>query len=116
MKFRDGISKYLLKQVALRFLPAEIVHRKKQGFGVPLEYWFKNGGLKGYVRDVLFDSRSRTRGLLCHSEVERLVSRYEHGDNELATMIWMLVVFETWCRLYLDRDVCHLSVASPSAH
>jgi asparagine synthase (glutamine-hydrolysing) len=116
MKFRDGISKYLLKQVALRFLPAEIVHRKKQGFGVPLEYWFKSGSLKGYVRDVLFDSRSRTRGLLRHSEVERLVGRYEQGSNELATMIWMLVVFETWCRLYLDRDACHHSVASPSAH
>ena len=106
MKFRDGISKYLLKQVAARYLPSEIVHRKKQGFGVPLEYWFKGDSLKGYVRDILFDSRSRARGLLRHSEVERLVGRYEQGCHELATLIWMLAVLETWCRLYVDQNVC----------
>jgi asparagine synthase (glutamine-hydrolysing) len=113
MKFRDGISKYLLKQVASRYLPSEIVHRKKQGFGVPLEYWFKGESLKGYVRDILFDSRSRARGLLRHSEVERLVVRYERGCHELATLIWMLAVLETWCRLYVDQDHSHHRLEPP---
>jgi asparagine synthase (glutamine-hydrolysing) len=101
MKFRDGTSKYLLRKVAQKYLPAEILQRKKQGFGVPLEFWFK-GDLKQYVHDVLFDERTRTRGLFNQFEVSRLVQQYEGGRRELAATIWMLLVLETWCRMYLD--------------
>ena len=105
MKFRNGTAKYLLKRVAERYLPAEIVHRRKHGFGVPLEYWFKDD-LRDYIHDVLFDSRTRARGIFRPEEVTRLVRRYENGRNELSPVIWLLVVFETWCRLYLDRATC----------
>jgi asparagine synthase (glutamine-hydrolysing) len=101
MKFRNGVSKYLLKQLAAKLLPHDIIHRKKQGFGVPLEYWFK-GGLRTYVHDVLFDSRTRGRGIFQPTAVRNLVRRYEQGEGELASVIWMLVVLETWFRLYLD--------------
>jgi len=103
MKMRNGVAKYLLKRVAERYLPANIVHRKKHGFGVPLEYWFK-GGLRTVVHDVLFDGRSRARGIFQPTEVARLVRRYEEGRQDLAFTIWMLVVFETWSRLYLDSS------------
>jgi len=101
MKFRDGKSKYLLRQVAEKYLPAEILQRKKQGFGVPLEFWFKKD-LKQYVHDILFDERARTRGLFNQFKVSRLVQQYEGGRLEFATTIWMLLVLETWCRTYLD--------------
>ena len=101
MKWRDGVSKYLLKRVAAKFLPEEIVSRKKQGFGVPLEYWFKES-LREYVHDVLFDSRTRARGMFQQAYVEELVERYENGSGELAAHIWLLVIMETWCRLYID--------------
>jgi len=101
MKYRDGVSKYLLKRVAEKYLPKDIIHRKKQGFGVPLEYWFKDG-LRDYVHDVLFDTRTRERGIFRQREVEQLVRCYENGRGELASNIWILIVLETWCRLYLD--------------
>jgi asparagine synthase (glutamine-hydrolysing) len=102
MKFRDGTFKYLLKRVAEKLLPGNIVHRKKQGFGVPLEYWFKDD-LREYVHDVLFDSRTRARGIFNAPEVARLVRRYERGNRELASTLWLFLVLETWFRLYLDR-------------
>lgn len=102
LKLRNDVAKYLLKRIAQKFLPPEIVHRKKQGFGVPLEYWFKNG-LREYVHDVLFDTRTLTRDMFREAEVVRLVRQYENGHTELATNIWMLLVLETWSRLYLDR-------------
>jgi asparagine synthase (glutamine-hydrolysing) len=103
MKYRDGVSKYLLKKVAEKMLPSEIIHRKKQGFGVPLEYWFRKDQLNGYVRDVLFDSRTRGRGIVEPDEAARVLQRYERGEKELASTIWLLVVMEVWCRLYMDR-------------
>lgn len=101
MKIRNGVSKYLLKRFAEKVLPHEIVYRKKQGFGVPLEYWFK-GSLREYVHDVLFDSRARARGIFQPRAIEALVRRYELGQVELANAIWILIVLETWFRLYLD--------------
>jgi asparagine synthase (glutamine-hydrolysing) len=101
MKFRDGKSKYLLRRVAEKYLPASILERKKQGFGVPLEFWFKED-LREYMHDMLFDSRARMRGILNEMEVRRLVIQYEHGHRELATNIWMLLILETWCRLFID--------------
>jgi asparagine synthase (glutamine-hydrolysing) len=103
LKFRNGVSKYLLKRVAEKLLPMEIVHRRKQGFGVPLEYWFQ-GGLREYVHDVLFDSRASGRGLFRSGEVANMVRLYDRGRKDLATTIWMLVVLETWFRLYLDKE------------
>jgi asparagine synthase (glutamine-hydrolysing) len=103
LKFRNGVSKYLLKRVAEKLLPMEIVHRRKQGFGVPLEYWFQ-GGLREYVHDVLFDSRASGRGLFRSEEVANMVRLYDRGRKDLATTIWMLVVLETWFRLYLDKE------------
>lgn len=41
--FKDGITKYLLKTVARKYLPAEIIDRKKVGFGAPTIRWFENG-------------------------------------------------------------------------
>ena len=101
MKFRDGVSKYLLRKVARKYLPQEILERKKQGFGVPLEFWFKSD-LKQYVHDLLFDERTHSRGLFNQFEVRGLVQQYESGRRELATTIWMLLVLETWFRIYLD--------------
>jgi len=103
MKLKDGVSKYLLKKIAERYLPRENVYRKKQGFGVPLEYWFKDE-LRDYIHDVLFDGRMKARGIISSTEAGLLVRRYEKGRKDLVNTIWMLVIFETWCRLYLDGD------------
>jgi len=110
MKLHNGVSKYLLKRVAEKLLPREIVHRQKQGFAVPLEYWFKKD-LRNYLRDVLFDSRARMRGILSTPEVERLLTLYEQGRVELANTLWILLIFETWCRIFIDRSAVPVELA-----
>ena len=110
MKLHNGVSKYLLKRVAEKLLPREIVHRQKQGFAVPLEYWFKKD-LRNYLRDVLFDSRARMRGILSIAEVERLLMLYEQGRVEMANTLWILLILETWCRIFIDRSAVPVELA-----
>lgn len=102
-RIRNGSGKYLLKRVAERYLPKAIIYRKKQGFGVPLAYWFK-GDLRDYVRSVLFDHQAKQRGLFNFNGLEDLVARYESGRSEYAHTIWLLLILEVWCRLYLTRS------------
>lgn len=42
-KLKDGVGKHILKKIALPFIDHDLVHRKKQGFGAPMEQWFKQG-------------------------------------------------------------------------
>jgi asparagine synthase (glutamine-hydrolysing) len=44
-KFRHGETKYILKKALEPVLPADVLYRKKKGFGVPIGAWFKDGTL-----------------------------------------------------------------------
>ena len=60
-KLRNGVSKWVLREVVRPMLPPGILERPKQGFGVPLDRWFA-GDFGRLAREVLLDRRSRERG------------------------------------------------------
>jgi asparagine synthase (glutamine-hydrolysing) len=88
-------------------LPDAIIDRPKQGFGVPLEHWFR-GRLSSFVRDLLLSKRSRERGIFNPHHIEKLLSIHESGRRR-DTELWLLISFELWCRTFLD-----VSAAIPS--
>jgi asparagine synthetase B (glutamine-hydrolysing) len=60
-KIKNGRCKHVLKEVAAALLPAEILNRRKQGFGVPLGTWFR-GNLRELFADTLLSPASLQRG------------------------------------------------------
>ncbi len=102
-KLRQGVSKYLLKKLARKYLPADIVDRPKQGFGVPLEYWFA-GDFHHYIRDTLLSSSARARPYFNAPVTESIINRHAAGEKSLSAVIWNLLVLETWFQMYLDRS------------
>lgn len=101
LKLRGMTTKYILKRVAERLLPREIVHRPKHGFGVPVGRWFRRE-LRDYVRDVLLSPRARQRGYLDPVAVERLIDQHQHGQRDWGHQLWTLLTFELWHQTYLD--------------
>jgi asparagine synthase (glutamine-hydrolysing) len=101
MKLRDGQRKYLLKRVAARVLPPQLLTRKKQGFGVPLGVWFR-GKLRGAFQDVLLSARARQRGYFNPREIQRLLHEHLTGRRDHELRLWQLLMFELWHRSYLD--------------
>jgi asparagine synthase (glutamine-hydrolysing) len=102
LKLRDGQRKFLLKRVAARLLPAAILTRRKQGFGVPLGVWFR-GKLRGAFQDVLLSPRARQRGYFDTREVQRLLEEHLAGRRDHELRLWQLLMFELWHRSYLDE-------------
>jgi asparagine synthase (glutamine-hydrolysing) len=84
-------------------LPERIINRKKQGFAVPLGYWFR-GKLGSYVRELLLGDSSKRRGFFNSGYIENLVARHEKGQN-LDLQLWTLISFELWSRTFLDSRV-----------
>src|SRR5436190_8238923 len=71
-KLRGLTTKYLLKRVLRKLLPAENLDRRKMGFGVPITHWLR-GNLQGFLRETLLSERSLRRGLFKPARVAHLV-------------------------------------------
>ena len=99
LKIREGTSKYLFKQIARDYLPAHIVDRKKQGFAVPLQRWFKEE-LGGFLLDVLMDPETQQRGYFERREFQAFL---EHQTNHSQPIrLWMLAMLELWHRIVME--------------
>ena len=101
LKIHNGRRKHVLKEAVKGLVPAALLDRKKQGFGIPLGVWFR-GGLTGIFADVLGSARTRQRGYFQPGFVDRLVREHLSGQRDHTLRLWQLLVFELWHRHYLD--------------
>jgi asparagine synthase (glutamine-hydrolysing) len=103
VKIKQGETKYLLKRAALRYFPAEMVNRPKEGFLMPVTQWFLND-LQDYVRATLSPDRLSSHGFFRQAEVDRLIDRlYQPGsDHTHVNKVLALVVFQEWYELYMS--------------
>ena len=101
LKIRDGRRKHVLKEVAARFLPGELIDRRKQGFGVPLDVWFR-GSLRELFADTLLSPRSLQRGYFEAAFIRGLIHEHLSGRRDHTFRLWQLVVFERWLQQYVD--------------
>jgi asparagine synthase (glutamine-hydrolysing) len=101
-KVRGRSTKRILKRALADVLPAAVLQKPKRGFGVPTESWFR-GHLKAFAFDVLLDSRARRRGYFNADAIERLWRQHADG-HRFDGQLWLLLNFELWHRVYLDRE------------
>ena len=95
-------TKSILKKTMSKLLPHEILYRKKQGFDVPLNVWFRND-LENMAAKILLDRKSINRGLFNKSYIEQIIKTHRKKEKDLSFQIWTLIVFEKWCRAFLDK-------------
>jgi asparagine synthase (glutamine-hydrolysing) len=101
LKLKGLTRKYLLKKVAARWLPPEIIHRKKEGFPIPISAWLRHQA-RPMVRDLLTPQTVRQRGWFRPEYIQRLLSEHESGFADHGQLIWGLVSVELWQRMFCD--------------
>jgi asparagine synthase (glutamine-hydrolysing) len=99
LKQRDSTQKHILKKVAEKYLPQEIVHRSKQGFVMPLHQWL-GVELKPYLHECLSDAGLLRRNLFKPAAVRKLLDQHHSGRRNHSTRLWALLVLELWFRRY----------------
>ena len=104
LKLKGLVRKYLLKKVSQRWLPREIIHRKKQGFPMPSSLWLRNEA-RSFVRDLLSPSVLKRRGLFNPAFVENLIQQHENGFADHGSLLWGLMNVELWQRVFMDSRV-----------
>lgn len=103
LKIAGGVTKKILKNAARPFLPHDLIERRKMGFGVPIDHWFRNE-LRDFVRSTLLSRTARERGYFETAYVESLISRHEAGES-WQYPIWNLLMFELWHQMFIDRSM-----------
>jgi asparagine synthase (glutamine-hydrolysing) len=101
-KLRGGISKYVLRKVAERLLPHAVLTKRKQGFALPADRWFR-GDLRQAAAEILLDHQTLSRGYFRKETITRMLKHHAAGHRDYSAWIWCLVVLETWFREYLDE-------------
>lgn len=101
LKIRDGKLKYILRKVAARYVPQEILDRPKEGFVLPKNTWLR-AGLSGLVDEVLAPDRLSLHGFFNRDYVSALVSNFMKGDDPLTFRVWTLIIFQLWYEDYLS--------------
>ncbi len=115
LKLRQGTSKWLVKQVAQQYLPNSIVNRRKVGFRVPLDAWFRDG-LESFAWDTLTSQTSLTSTYMDRSAVRALLDRHRERKSNEDIRIWTLLCLEIWHQEFFSgASLLHIDqTTSPS--
>ncbi|MEO5987333.1 MAG: asparagine synthase (glutamine-hydrolyzing) [Candidatus Eisenbacteria bacterium] len=100
-KIRGLQGKVLLKRLARKLLPREVVDRRKVGFTVPLSPWFR-GELREILADTLLSSRCLERGYLEPDTVRSYLSDHLQARRDRGRELWTLLTLELWLRQWID--------------
>lgn len=100
LRVRDGRGKHLLRQVARRWLPSDVLDKPKQGFAIPLPDWFRTT-LGAMAADVFASRAFRERGWVQPAVVDRLLADHRAGRADHAEPLWQVLVLELWARRFL---------------
>ena len=111
LKLRGLVHKYLIKRIMKGILPGEILRRRKLGFGVPIDRWFRHE-LRDMAYDLLLDSRATGRGYFRPDAVRRYLDEHVQRRADHHHRLWSLLMLELWHRAYVDE---RCAVAAPGA-
>jgi len=101
LKLKGTEPKALLKKVASRLVPREVLYRRKMGFGVPVGHWMRNE-MQGFVRETLLGERSLKRGLFRPEQLTKIVEQHVSGQKDHYLHLWTLLMLELWFQKFID--------------
>ncbi len=98
-KLRRGMNKYLLRQLAYRYVPKKILDRPKQGFSVPIDSWLR-GPLKFWAEERLHDKTLFGKVPLDQTAVLAIWKMHSTGKRNVHPLLWSILMFLNFVKQY----------------
>lgn len=101
-KIRNGVNKWLLKEVVHKYLPKELMERPKRPFIAPLMVWFKDE-LKEQLQYYLSAGSLRKSGVFNPEPIVRLRDDYLKGKKINYQKLWHVLIFQLWYNRWIEK-------------
>jgi asparagine synthase (glutamine-hydrolysing) len=95
LKYRNGVSKYLLKEILYQYVPRQLFDRPKRGFSVPLASWLQ-GDLRYLQEEYLRKEVVERYGVARFETVKDLLRQFNGGNAYVYHRVWLLIVLHYW--------------------
>ncbi len=117
-KLHGRERKWLLKRIAAKHVPPEVIYRPKKGFSMPMKQWWRTG-LAELLERLLPESRCVALGWLEPEPIARCIAEQVSGKANHATRLWLVLWLELWVRIVLegtmDRSASLREILTPNA-
>lgn len=100
-RLKGARTKHILKEVAKKWIPRDIIERRKVGFDSPIGQWFKDE-LRPFLRSFLSHEHVSRSGLLNPDKVQEIIGDHLAGRRDYSLQLWSLVALEAWYRMYIE--------------
>jgi asparagine synthase (glutamine-hydrolysing) len=94
-KMKGKVTKYILRKVAEKYLPNDVIYRPKAGFGAPVEHWVRNE-LDSYISTNLSEESINAANLFDIKRVDSIVALNKSGKVNASYSIWSLLAIGSW--------------------
>jgi len=99
MKYRDGKSKWLLRQLLYKYVPPSLIDRPKMGFSIPIGQWIRND-LRDWSLSLLSKEVIEQQDIFNYAEVNKILSSHMSGHTDNSNILWSLLMFQSWYQHY----------------
>lgn len=102
-RIQHGRTKWVLREVLARHVPAHLFERPKRGFAQPIGAWLR-GPLRPWAEDLLSDDAFAAHGLLDPTTVRRLWQEHQSGGRDHHRRLWTVLVLQAWLASQSSRS------------
>lgn len=113
LKMKGNETKYILKKVAEKYLPHEVIYRSKSGFGAPVREWITKD-LDNKIQNVLSKENIRKRGIFDPDTVWKLIEDNKSYKIDASYIVWNLLSIESWMQQFVDKNINKTSESKSS--